>query len=418
MSKLATALLGDKFVLPLGDTPVVSSVSSQETPPALQLEKYSVAPRMLKHLVGRGHRDFSSSRQQDASEYFQYLLDQIDRAERSALTTRMCAAEGALSTPSIFRFELEERYQCAITDQVRYICGSQTAQNVLELRIPLDKALNGSEVEAAHAERKRKLEQIINAGCDDVKAEPGAGFVPEQEAPKLVVPFSACLETHFAEDTVQLRNPSLGEDAHSPLTPATKTVRFGNFPRYLLVKLGRYYVDSAWHMKKIDAEVPVPEHIDLTYLRALRGPLPGEREMPSSATETSDGVGAGGSPSSEVTADEGIVAQLMSMGFSENGSKRAALATHNSDAEVAMGWVFEHMEDPDFNDPIVSGGGQGSAVQPSSEGCAHDPEALGMLLSFGYSDKQCAAALKATDNNVERYGHKVKLFLGNPVNMA
>eukprot|EP00976_Prorocentrum_cordatum_P064603 1177557-Prorocentrum_minimum.AAC.6 len=42
----------------------------------------------------------------------------------------------------------------------------------------------------------------------------------------------------------------------------------------------------------------------------------------------------------------------MAMGFSENGSKRAALATGNSSAEASMEWVFAHMEDPDFNDPL------------------------------------------------------------------
>eukprot|EP00951_Prasinocladus_malaysianus_P018108 scaffold143861_cov22-Prasinocladus_malaysianus.AAC.1 len=39
-----------------------------------------------------------------------------------------------------------------------------------------------------------------------------------------------------------------------------------------------------------------------------------------------------------------IVSQLMSMGFSKNGSKRAALATGNSSAEASMEWVFAHME--------------------------------------------------------------------------
>lgn len=45
--------------------------------------------------------------------------------------------------------------------------------------------------------------------------------------------------------------------------------------------------------------------------------------------------------------------QLTSMGFSENGCRRAAIATHNADPETAMNWIFEHMEDPDFNDPPV-----------------------------------------------------------------
>ena len=47
-----------------------------------------------------------------------------------------------------------------------------------------------------------------------------------------------------------------------------------------------------------------------------------------------------------------IVAQLVSMGFSENGSKRAALAVGNSSAEAATNWVFQHLEDADFNDPL------------------------------------------------------------------
>ncbi|CAN0478790.1 unnamed protein product, partial [Discosporangium mesarthrocarpum] len=33
------------------------------------------APRMFKHLVGLGHPEFSSGRQQDASEYMQHLLE-------------------------------------------------------------------------------------------------------------------------------------------------------------------------------------------------------------------------------------------------------------------------------------------------------------------------------------------------------
>jgi hypothetical protein len=54
--------------------------------------------------------------------------------------------------------------------------------------------------------------------------------------------------------------------------------------------------------------------------------------------------------------DAVIVQSLMDMGFGENGSKRAALATNNSGSEAAMEWVFAHMEDPDFNDPLPPAG--------------------------------------------------------------
>ncbi|CAN0049404.1 unnamed protein product, partial [Sphacelaria rigidula] len=51
-----------------------------------------------------------------------------------------------------------------------------------------------------------------------------------------------------------------------------------------------------------------------------------------------------------VVPDEELVAQLVAMGFQENGCKRAAVAVNNSSAEMAMNWVLEHMGDADFND--------------------------------------------------------------------
>ena len=51
------------------------------------------------------------------------------------------------------------------------------------------------------------------------------------------------------------------------------------------------------------------------------------------------------------------------MGFSENGSKRACVAVNNANADVAMNWVFAHMEDPDFNSPLPQGGSSSSDKQ-------------------------------------------------------
>ena len=50
--------------------------------------------------------------------------------------------------------------------------------------------------------------------------------------------------------------------------------------------------------------------------------------------------------------DETALNQMMEMGCSINGSKRALLAVGGSDVEAAMNWVFEHSDDPDFNDPL------------------------------------------------------------------
>lgn len=44
-------------------------------------EQDGIAPQMFKSVIGRGHPEFSTSRQQDAQEFFMHLVSTIDRAE-------------------------------------------------------------------------------------------------------------------------------------------------------------------------------------------------------------------------------------------------------------------------------------------------------------------------------------------------
>ena len=44
--------------------------------------------------------------------------------------------------------------------------------------------------------------------------------------------------------------------------------------------------------------------------------------------------------------DAAAVSQLEAMGFPTIRCQKALLATGNNGAEIAMGWLFEHMEDP------------------------------------------------------------------------
>ena len=46
-----------------------------------------------------------------------------------------------------------------------------------------------------------------------------------------------------------------------------------------------------------------------------------------------------------VDLDEGVVMQLVSMGFNLEGCKKAVYHTHNHGVEPAMNWVLEHMGD-------------------------------------------------------------------------
>jgi ubiquitin carboxyl-terminal hydrolase 5/13 len=71
--------------------------------------------------------------------------------------------------------------------------------------------------------------------------------------------------------------------------------------------------------------------------------------------------------------DETIVAQLVSMGFPENGAKRAALAAGNASAEAAAEWVFQHMGDADFDAPLPAGDGGGAGGLGVGGAASHPP---------------------------------------------
>lgn len=81
MSKVISSLLSGKYSLvpptpTAGETPSEEETSGKpkrESDDAAQ--EVLVAPRMLKHLIGRGHAEFSTGRQQDAAEYMQHVLE-------------------------------------------------------------------------------------------------------------------------------------------------------------------------------------------------------------------------------------------------------------------------------------------------------------------------------------------------------
>ena len=52
--------------------------------------------------------------------------------------------------------------------------------------------------------------------------------------------------------------------------------------------------------------------------------------------------------------NEALLQQLVDMGFSVEGCKKALMNTGNNNIEAAMNWVFEHQSDPDFDTPNES----------------------------------------------------------------
>lgn len=379
MSKLAVGLLSERYSkpIPMYEKDPAGSGELRLSSEKLSDDYGSIRPFMFKHIIGKGHPEFSSGRQQDAVEFFQYFLEKITRAERSGqerLRNGAGSPEDFVPTAALFGFKLEERIEDSQSGKVKYLSRSE---NTLSLAIDLDAAVNMAQFEEFEEQQKKRLKVD---GEDTLEPDPV----------QLQVPLSACLH-RYAE-------PEQIDDFTSSETGAKgsafKRTRFQSFPQYLAVHLKRYYISDDWTPKKLDVAVLMPEELDLSELKGS-GPVDGEvlfSEQAALAATNSEPKASAFVPDAE------IVSQLMGMGFSENGSKRAALATKNSSAEASMEWVFAHMEDPDFNDPLP----RVEETEDESSAAQFGAEDIGSLTAMGFSDPQAKAALKATGGSLER----------------
>ena len=85
--------------------------------------KYRLAPRMLKHAVGRNHVDFCTAQQQDAAQFLQYYLEQLDRAELAAASTikNNPTEDSPFYVAShLFQFGTTARMVCHADQKIKY----------------------------------------------------------------------------------------------------------------------------------------------------------------------------------------------------------------------------------------------------------------------------------------------------------
>ena len=115
------------------------------------------------------------------------------------------------------------------------------------------------------------------------------------------------------------------------------------------------------------------------------------------------GGGSGVAGASASIATDVERAQLLSMGFSENACKRATKAVSGAGVEAASNWMFGHMEDADFNDPLPEAAAADTAGGAGSGKPAISEDAIQMLCAIGgFAPRQAEAGLIACDGNNER----------------
>lgn len=339
LRKLADGILSGRYSYP--DNHVHASPDNPEVP-----HQKGLSPAMFKHLIGRGHEEFSTMRQQDAFELLLHLFK---------LITVSNSANPAEDPVQSFRFALEQRLQCINCKRVRYRTDEQ--ENI-SIPVPV----------------RRK--HVSNGDAVTSDAAKGSDFEP--------VSLKECLDIYTAPVTVELACPACGSKAGF-----TKSSKFKTFPKNLAINPLRFEIVN-WVPTKLDIAVEVPNEVfDMSSYKS-QGPQPDEEELPEDAD-----VGGSGSTSAAFVPNEAALSQLESMGFPRLRCEKALHATGNADAEAAMNWLIAHMEDPDIDEPLDLGGG-------ASGGSGDDADKIAQLGDMGISAPQARKALRECNGDVNR----------------
>jgi ubiquitin carboxyl-terminal hydrolase 5/13 len=344
LRKIADGLISGRYSKP--DSDVVSSEDSAEVP-----HQRGIAPAMLKHLIGRGHAEFSTMRQQDAFELLMHLLKLISRSQHVAPYKDPVDA---------FRFVMEQRLQCISCKRVRYRTDEQ--ENI-SIPVPIRRV-----------PKEARMEVTDSEGKADSKDQEEFESVTLKE----------CLDIFTAEEMVELTCGACGSK-----DGFTKRSLFKTFPSTLAVNARRFELVN-WVPTKQDVPVIVNDEPFSFDIYKSKGLQDSEELLPEDADSGS---------SSKWTPNEAALSMLEAMGFPRVRCEKALHATGNEDAEAASNWLFAHMEDPDIDTPVDFNAGSASAKGAPA---TIDPEQIEMLGAMGFNAPQARQALKETGGDMER----------------
>jgi len=219
--------------------------------------------------------------------------------------------------------------------------------------------------------------------CDDKSKDP-----PNVVAP--LVPFEACLQSRLSTNSVQWTSPATGK-------PGTMLERYRikTFPKYLTVIVWRWFTDKDWVPKKLNVQVDMPLKLDLERLRAT-GRVAGEPYLVEKSAKS-------------LEPDSSIVNAVVTMGFSANAGKRAAMATKNAGTQEAIDWVLSNMTLSDLNDPIPASKKEDSTKKEhATSGVGSSKyELIGLIThqgkNAGHGHYVCHARRSVGDDGEERW---------------
>uniref|UniRef100_A0AAR2KT37 Ubiquitin carboxyl-terminal hydrolase n=1 Tax=Pygocentrus nattereri TaxID=42514 RepID=A0AAR2KT37_PYGNA len=347
VAKLGYGVLSGEYSKPTPDPGDDPSASSEP-----RGDQVGIAPRMFKALVGRGHPEFSTNRQQDAQEFLLHFINMVERNCRSG------------ANPSeAFRFLVEERIVCQQSQKAKY---TQRVDYIVQLPVPMDQATNTDELQ--EAERLRE--------------EAEASGNPPPAAPRARIPFSVCLDALSEPETLT----DFWSSAVQGKTTATK-YSLHYLPLHLSTQPGEELLPEVAPppLMTPDVEVKAPVLDDSTVSQLCEMGFPMEACRKAVYYTGNTGIdaamnwvmghmddpdfsapfvlpGCSSAPGSTPTesASEEHLATIVSMGFSRDQASRALRATSNV-LERAVDWIFSHLDDLESMEVSEGGRSEGGS---------------------------------------------------------
>lgn len=296
MVKLADGLLSGRYSVPRAvEPPAPGSLaeaagSDGNEGPIFQA---GIKPSMFKTLIGKGHEEFSTMRQQDADEFLKHLVSVLQRDSKRLETESTSGQASTSAAPTndptkVFSFGLQQRLQCTECKKVRYTVESQEAGLSLPvpLRVQSKKATENGEAPELTAKEKGKstsLDSTIPSDSSKVTYES--------------VSLLECLDIFTSPEALDYHCPSCKKSVI-----ATKQVLFTSFPEVLAVQARRFQLVN-WVPQKVDVPIEVPlESFTLDKYLGV-GKRDDEVELPQDQQEEK-----------QVEFDQAAMAQLTGMG--------------------------------------------------------------------------------------------------------
>lgn len=229
--------------------------------------------------------------------------------------------------------------------------------------------------------------QCVNCGKVKYSSEAAESIqlpMPENDDPQDLVQI---ITQYFSGEEVEFTCPHC-----KTLVKAIKKPAFNTYPNTLVVTPARIRPIN-WVPVKTSNELSLPglqnsnETLDISQFGSEGFDPTKEELMPEDENDT------------RFVPNPTAASQLAEMGFQPNGISRALFSTGNSDAESAMEWLFQHVEDPDLNEPFEPPKSSNSATGDTLK---VNPELLDNMTAMGLDQKLSLKALVLNKGDVNR----------------